>query len=369
MSSPARAVLADALRGALARPLQTLVSAVVVAAVCIVVLLTAGRTAATEASVLSSIDSVGTRLITITDTTADAGIDRSAVDLLVDLDSVTWAFGVGPATAVVNKARGVDPLDPVTARPVIGELPAEFRISAGRSLSSPHDAVVSPGAQASLGLADVVGSLDIGETERVGTVGRYEVSGDLADFATGVLYRPVTGDVPVRQIYVLAAPGTDVLHLVEMIEQALPASDPTAVEVRAPTQAIALRDVVTGTLGASSRQLVLITLGSGAVLVAITAAGAVASRRRDFGRQRALGATRTQVVLAVLTQSGLSGVLGSIVGTALGLLGTWGLTGQLPTAQFTGGLAIAAVYVALLGSLPPAIAASYRDPVRILRVP
>lgn len=67
--------------------------------------------------------------------------------------------------------------------------------------------------------------------------------------------------------------------------------------------------------------------------------------------------------------TGLAGVLGATVGGAVGLAVTYLLTGAIPTAGFTTGLLVLVVYMALLGSLPPAIAAAWRDPVRILRVP
>lgn len=71
----------------------------------------------------------------------------------------------------------------------------------------------------------------------------------------------------------------------------------------------------------------------------------------------------------MLVQSLVSGGLGAVVGLTAGLPVTHALTGATPTPSFTTGLAVLAVLVTLLGSVPPAVAAARRDPVRELRVP
>ena len=133
--------------------------------------------------------------------------------------------------------------------------------------------------------------------------------------------------------------------------------------------AIDLREVLAGSLGESSRQLMLMVLGIGLLLVAITMTGAVNARRRDFGRQRAIGATRSAIVAMVLIQSLMSGAIGAVVGSAAGVAVMWGIAGAAPSLTFTLSVVLLSLLVTIVGAAPPAIAASRRDPVSILRVP
>lgn len=364
-----RAIVVDALRAAWARPLPTGICALVIAAVCLVTLMTTGRTAATEAQVVASIDSVGTRLITVTDTTGNAGIDPSAPELIEQLDGVVWAFGVGPALSATNPSVGSVVGSSTSARALIGTLPPETSITQGRMPARPGEAIVGQQAREALFLSDVAGAIDA-EDQSLAAVGEFAATGPLEGLGASLLYVPSSDqNLPVRYLYVLADEGTDVPGLAQAVEAIVPAHHPEALEVDVPTSAIELREVISGTLGAASRQLMAIVLSVGLLLVAVTMAGAVAGRRRDFGRQRALGATRLHVVVSVLVHSGLAGVIGTAFGLALGLAATWVMTGALPSLRFSMGLAGLTVYVALVGSLPPAIAAALRDPVRILRVP
>lgn len=359
-------LLRDGLLAALARPVATASTALVIAIVCVVVLTTTGRSAATEAEVVASIDSVGTRLITVTDTTGRGEIDPSAAAQVAELDGIAWVFGIGVATDVWNAAlprAGTG----TPARSLTGTLPADIPIVAGRAPAA-GEAVVGSAARQALALSDVAGAIS-GDPSR-GVVGQYHATGPLASLDDMVL---VTTDDstagPQRQLYALARPDVDVEALARAVQAVVPSRTPQDVEVSTSEGALALRAVISGTLGAASRQLMGIVLATGMALVTISTAGAVAARRRDFGRQRALGASRSAIVVLVLTSSALSGVLGTALGMAVGLPLTASLTGTLPTVTFTCGLGTLTVLVALLGSVPPALAAAYRDPVRILRVP
>lgn len=365
---PRPGVLAgDAARAALARPAATATTALVVAVVCVVVLATTGRSAATEAQVLASVDSLGTRLVSVVDTTGTSRIDSSAVQVLADLPGVEWAFGLGPASDVVNPATGRIAGTAVSARPLLGDLPPDLPLTGGRR-PRVGEAVAGSAAADALRLTDTAAPVQIGP-DRTGVVGKVSASGPLASLDDAVLVRTDDPEVPVRYLYVLAERGTDVEALADAVQAAVPAGVPSTVEVQVSSGAVELREVLSGTLGASGRQLMAIVLSTGMALVAITMLAAVNARRRDFGRQRALGASRSALVIAVLVHSAVSGGLGTAVGLAFGLPVTHALTGALPTARFTTGLAVLTVLVALAGSVPPALAAAWRDPLRTLRVP
>lgn len=371
MTAPGRprpgVLVLDAVRGAVAHPAASLTTSLVVAVVCVVVLATTGRAAATEAQVLASVDSLGTRLISVTDTTGSSRIDTSAVDVLAGLDGVAWVFGLGPASDAVNPATGRVAGTTVTGRDLVGDLPDELPVTRGRT-PSPGEAVVGAGAARALGLADVAGTVDLGTT-RTGVVGQIEAGGPLAALDDTVLRRADDADVPIRYLYLRAAADVDVDALAAAVRAAVPAGVPATVDVEVSAGALALRQVLSGTLGASSRQLMAIVLGTGLALVAITVLGGVTARRRDFGRQRALGASRSTIVVTVLVQSALSAVVGVGCGLTVGLGLTHALTGGTPTGRFVVGLGVLTTLVTLAGSVPPALAAAWRDPLRVLRVP
>ncbi|MDQ3276010.1 MAG: hypothetical protein M3Q39_13540, partial [Actinomycetota bacterium] len=115
--------------------------------------------------------------------------------------------------------------------------------------------------------------------------------------------------------------------------------------------------------------LMLGVLAAGLLLVALTLIGAVSQRRRDFGRRRALGASRSTVVTLVLLQTSAAALVGVAAGALAGLLLVNRLAGSLPSPGFTFGVVVLTMLTALLAAVPPAVLAAYRDPVRILRVP
>ena len=361
------ALLREGVLTARAQPVATLTATLVVAMVCFVVLVTTGRAAAAERAVIASIDSVGTRLVTTTDNTGSAGIDPSAVDDVAGLAGVTWALGLGPAEDVANADRPSAIGTPMRA--YVGPLPDEVTVTAGRLPRAPGEAVVSASAAAALGLLDGVGAVT-SSGARVAVVGQVALNGPLATFDGSVLrLAGPDSDLPLRYLYVVVDHADQAPDIARAIEAVLPVAEPSAVEIETSTGVLALRDVVAGTLGASARQLMAGVLGVGLVLTTVTMLGAVAGRRRELGRRRALGASRSAVVVLVLAQSAVAGVAGVLIGVAAGLAVARFMLDAMPSAGFVLGVAALALLVTLAGSAPPALAAALRDPVRILRVP
>lgn len=83
------------------------------------------------------------------------------------------------------------------------------------------------------------------------------------------------------------------------------------------------RDQAAGLLGAFRLNLTALSLISflvGLFLIHASVHAALVRRRREFGVLRSLGATRTQVLLLILTEASIIGVLGTIAGLPLGYL-------------------------------------------------
>ncbi len=115
----------------------------------------------------------------------------------------------------------------------------------------------------------------------------------------------------------------------------------------------------------------------GALSLLVTQLGAVLDRRRELGLLRAAGATRAQLVGAVLLDALVTSALAATVGVALGIacgrpsLGVLGETfhwslAYTPDLAGSAGLAAASVAAALLAALVPALRAARVAPTEAL---
>lgn len=359
----------DAVAAARAQTAATLTLVLVLATVCFAVLVTTGQAAANEARVIDQIDSVGTRLIAVSDDGGASGILPAAPAVLTGISDVTWALGLGVAVDVTNSAL---PVERAAARVVVGDLPPEIALVRGRA-PRPGEAIAGSGAAAALSLGPGLGRVQARESAGavpVGVVGVFETAGSLAHLNDTVLVAAEPEDVEtLRYLYVMADDVTVVDRLEHVLTTSTPALEPGALTVETPQGAIALRDVVAGRLGAASRQLMAVVMGVGAVIIAVTMLSATVTRRRDFGRRRALGATRSTLVATLLAQAAIGAVIGIVLGVGSGLATLAVGTGSLPTWRFVFGTAGLALLVTLATSAPIAVHAAYRDPLRILRVP
>lgn len=358
----------DAFVGARAQIATTLTLVLVLATVCFSILVTTGQSAASEARVVDQIDSAGTRLIALSDDGGKAGILPVAPQTLASISDVTWVAGLGEAVDVTN------PLVPdvrIASRAIVGALPPDLTIVQGRP-PLPGEAIAGIDAARALHLADGAGLVaPIGAlSDQIGVVGVFQATGPLAHLNNTVLVATDPATIEsLRYLYVMASDVSTVDRLESVLTTSTPAANPAALTVEAPSGAIALRDVIAGRLGAASRQLMAVVMGVGAVIIAVTMLSATASRRRDFGRRRALGATRSTLVAGLLLQTSIGAMLGIVLGTGLGLATLQVTTASLPTLQFTTGVAGLALLLTLLAATPVATHAAHRDPLRILRVP
>ncbi|MDR2722525.1 MAG: hypothetical protein LBB54_02170 [Cellulomonadaceae bacterium] len=335
---------------------------------CFSILVTTGQSAASEARIVEQIDSAGTRLIALSDDGGNARILPDAPATLAILSDVSWTFGLGEAVDVTN------PLlrdGRVASRALVGPLPADVALIQGR-IPQVGEAIIGSTATATLHLAEGLGTVQVLDATRdpVGVVGVFDATGPLEHLSNTVLVATAPADMEsLRYVYVMATDVTTVNRLEEVLATSTPADNPAALTIETPSGAIALRDVIAGRLGATSRQLMAVVMGVGAVIIAVTMLSATVSRRRDFGRRRALGATRSALVAALLAQTLIGAVTGIVLGTSAGLIVLHYTTASLPSWQFTAGVAGLTLLLTLLAATPIATHAAHRDPLLILRVP
>jgi putative ABC transport system permease protein len=374
MSSPSegrigfKALVSEAIRVALSLRVATSMTLAIAATCSLFVVGTIGQTVRAEQDVLGRIDEAGTRTIVVTDERGAAGLTPDTISQIERLSGVEWVVGLGFAVDGRNVALPHADATPVAVRTIWGEIPPEISI-AGRQPRA-GEAIVGPNAAASLGLAQGMGAVEIGQ-RTIPVVAGFHAYDALADLNASVLVMPVDGETsaPVRSIRVLARSPGAVAPLAAAILEVLGQDSAGKVSLETSSALADVRSAVGGELGQYGRQLVLAAFGASLALIALVTYAAITQRRQDFGRRRALGATRADIVAMVGIQSALTGGLGAGVGTAIGSVIVIRMTGGLPDAAFLGAVMVLATYVSVLAALPPALAAALRDPVRVLRVP
>lgn len=182
----------------------------------------------------------------------------------------------------------------------------------------------------------------------------------------------VAGDdpaAPVTQVIVLAAQPSDVAALEQLVRAILRDAEAQQATVETSAELARLRAVVSGELGSYGRRTILAVLGTGLVVVSLSLLVLTTMRRREFGRRRALGATRAQIIALVLGHTLIATGPGALCGL-LGSLAWMGITGRPPPpADFIVAVASLVVICALAAALIPAVIAARRDPLKELRVP
>lgn len=360
-----RAMVREAAASARSQPVASVLTLLVVLGMVFAVMLTTGRTVGAEQEVLGSIDSVGTRTLIIRGEQG-AGLTSSALDRIETLQGVQWAGAFSGVVDATNTAIPDGTRVPV--RHVYGHQLHTLGIPEHAPLSD-RVAYASPQAADLLGLADHVGSVTSTAGADHAVVGALTVPDFLTSLQPLVLIPARDGEAPVTIVVVVAASPELVGPLTAAVVPLLGAQDPTKVTVETSETLAQLRSIVQGQLGAFSRGLVLALLGLTGALVTVLLYGLVIMRRKDFGRRRALGATRTWIIGLLLTQTSLLALLGIVAGLTSSVVFLVATGDPAPGPEFAAALAILTLVTSVLAALLPAAVASRREPIRELRVP
>ncbi|MGF3053937.1 ABC transporter permease [Microbacterium sp. YY-03] len=360
-------LIREAFASARSGPVASIVTIIMVTGMILAVMLTTGRTVGAEQNVLGSIDSAGTRSIVIR-AEDSAGVTADALNRMAGIEGIEWA---GAFSSAIDSTNGINPDGTrVPVRFAYGTNLARLDINTPSPLPG-ELAYASQTALDQLGLIDIAGSITLTTGSNYAVAGRINVP----DFLTG--FEPLalvpqpnaTGTEPINVIVVIAERPDLVAPVSAAVLSVLAADDPTKITVQTSAALAELRALIEGQLGSFSRGLVLALLGLTGALVAILLYGLVMMRRKDFGRRRALGATRSYIVTLLLAQTALLATAGIAIGTIGSVIALLALGDPLPGLAFTAALAILTLVTALIAALVPALVASRREPIRELRVP
>lgn len=336
---------------------------IVAGAMCLVPLLTVGRSAAAAAGIAERMEQAGSRRIQVIDAKQAGFINQRTVSQIAALSTAEQVAALGQPFDVVNGVvRGT--LTPTW--PVITDLNQIATLHQGR-WPRPGEAVVARAALARLNFATPLGFVTSGDDlKRLAIVGSYDPAPGFEDLV-GVLTPAAEGETG-RELRVLVDSTTTAKPTVQAVMAILNPSDPDGVHLTSP---VGLADVardMNRQMASYGRSMLLATLGAGGFFIAMVVLADALIRRKDLGRRRTLGANRWDLTALVALRATLVALIGALAGTLLGLVMTWrdGVHVPLP---FAAALITLAFLTAGIASIGPATYAARRDPVTIMRTP
>lgn len=368
------ALTAEAFRITKATKVASGLTALLSAAVVVTTLVTTGQTASMEEATLARLASPAARLITITDDDGRARIDPETVEALRSLEGVESVVATGSPTDLQmgsGRNRYGTQISMVTIYGTTAGLPEP-------DPGSPSAAVwLGPAAQKALGWVAPFGTLGDNQGRDYAVMGGFRTEPPF-DFLQGqAVARPgaasgqrVGGgaDPGLSRVYVLAS-SIEAVPTLERWVPSLVRAERRSFSVTTAKDLVSAREVVKQALAQPSRTLMLALLLGCLLLQAANMFALVYGRRRDFGRRRALGASRSAVAFLVIVQTVLPATVGVFVALTVGVWASAALFGSIPPWQFTLGVGTLAILSSLLASIIPALMAVRADPVRLLRVP
>lgn len=360
-----RKVLAEAWAMALSQRVASILTLVLVGGMGATVLLTAGRTAAAERAILASIDDAGSRAVVVR-AEPKAGLDTTVVARLNTIEDAEWVGAFGAAQDATNGGTGGDVSVAVRALYATDLTPLHI------SPTNAEGCYASTQALTVLGMPDAAGYLASDGTPVCDVTGRLTTPAFLAQFEPlVVLPQPSTAEQEpqVAIVVVLARHPEQVAAVAAATTALLSPLDASGVSVTASPDIARLRALVQGQLGGFGRSLTLTLTTVLAALVGALLFGLVMIRRKDFGRRRALGATRSLIVALVTISTLYVAVAASLLGGTIAMAALVAGGEPLPGWDFIAATLILTSAAAGTGAIPPSIVAARRDPLTELRVP
>lgn len=360
------ALMREAWATAWAAKVSSLLTIVVVAAMCFASIVTVGRSASAAAEVAARMEQAGARRLSVVDTREGGFINPRTLGVVVEVSTVESANALGAPFDAVNGVIGRGG-ERVPVWPVLGDVENVGSLVRGR-LPQPGEALVSADRLRALSLAEPVGFLQtVDGLSSYPIVGAYRARPPFEDLAAGGLVVALPG-TPGRELRVVIDDVTSAGPTVTAILSTLAPPDAQGVQVESPAALAETAKDLNAQMAGFGRTLLLLILAAGGFFVASVVLSDVLIRRRDLGRRRTLGISRPDLVALVTVRT----LVTALVGGLLGCVGGWvvNLTTGFPTpVDFTAGVGVLAVLVAAVAALPPATYAAQLDPVNVMRTP
>jgi len=374
------ALLVESWRSAKASRAFSVLFALISFAVLLLVVVLAGQARAQQASVDDEFSRPELRTVSIVDAQGLGVIPWQTSNRAGALDLVEEAWVLGAAFEVENGA--VPGLGRVSAQAIEApwdSLPVD--LESGRFPASRHEAVVDSGSAAALGIGPhggwvvdargaewaVVGVYTPQHASAPSTVlvGRQQGDDDGDDGSDG----DDDGGPAARSVTFTVDRLADADLVATVVAGLTDSGAAGQLTVERSGDAQALQGAVSGTVGRFGVMIVVTVMASSFVIVSFLSILMVHGRKQEFGRRRALGASRSTIVSLVVVQGTITVVTGAAAGALVGALVSWTRFGIVPDPGFVTAILLTTVCGSVIAQLPSAVAAGVRDPVRVLRTP
>lgn len=359
------ALVAEAVREAWAQKVPSLLVLLVVAATCATALTTLGQSAAQQAQMAATLESAGARVLTVTDMKSRGVINPTVMDLIRGMNGVEEAVALSAPRDVVSVTIPGTPRVPAweADRP---DLLATLTL--GRQ-DAPGQAAATPEVLDTLRLATSSGAVASPDQ-----LTRYDVTATAAvkpayeDLGSGLIVRGGP-DTVYRQVRVIVTDVGALPAVQAAVTDLVGGWDPQAVSIETPGALTQASQLFSDAAARASHTTLLLILAAGAFFSALVTLTDVLLHRRQMGRRRALGITRTGLTVLTTVRMCVPALFGAGVGTAgAWAVAYWRLSVRVPL-DYTLAIAVLASAVAALAAVAPAAWASRRDPVSVLRTP
>ena len=361
-----RALLREAWATAWAAKVSSILTVVVVMAMCLAALVTVGRSAAAAFDVADRMEQEGARRLSVVDTRDGGFVNARTLAVVRHVSSVESADALGAPFDAVNGLIGPGGTR-LPVWPVLGEVDHVGEIVRGRA-PRPGEAAVSASQLRTWGLAEPVGYLTtVDGMTQYPIVGAYRARPPFEDLAAGGLVVALPG-AEGRELRVVIDDVASARSTVRSILSILAPTDVQGVQVDSPAALAETARDLNAQMSGFGRTLLLLILGAGGFFVAAVVLADVLIRRRDLGRRRTLGVSRADLIALVTLRT----LITALLGAALGCAGGWiinQVSGHPTPVDFTLAIGVLAGLVAAIAALPPAAYASRLDPVDVMRTP
>lgn len=350
----------EAIKAAASSPVSTILVTVVAAVICLASLVTVGRNAAQDSAIQEALSGPEGRLITVSASGERNEIDREEIESIASLNYVDRIVATGSVVDTTNSVLGAT--IPVPAFTFSASESDLGQLVAGRW---PRDgeAIIGVTANESLRMVDGVGALQTRLGKEFPVVGIFSAEVPFERLNSSALIASEAGSV--YSLYVTSTSAETSAAVSEAINEMLVSERGRTIstttglaEVRSAMEARSLASDY-------GRSTLLLILAAGAAFIIAVVFSDVLSKRRDIGRRRALGCSKAGLVYLVVARTGVGVLVGVILGTVAGYI-LAARESPVPI-DFTIGLGVLTIVVALLASTIPATIAANRDPVSVLR--
>ena len=281
--------------------------------------------------------------------------------------SVVWAAGGASDVRNANFPAAA----PVTMRSIESDwqtLP--LKIVSGRLPNDSSEAIVDVESAKTLQLGPSGGSISDVDGSTLAIVGRYTRLHERSP--RGVIH-PLSKDsfqsTRVQSISITVVKTSDITLAEQFIVNLGKSPEGKRLSVDQAAEAASLGKTITRSVVKTSGRVLFTVCTVAAALLALMSFFTSYLRAGEFGRRRALGARRSDVVILVVFESMVGAGVGVLAGLVFGGASVKFLMSGSIEFAFGAKVAVTVLSSATLLNVPSAVVSSLRDPVRVLRSP